>query len=117
MTKQTPGSCSVDGYPLLTLQGTSGSLVASSIVDVSPSAPVFPTASDNNKPHALTVQSGASISFRYSYSDVSSAGACPSVQTINVQFATGQSASPVTLKYPAAPCNAGRVVVSAFQAG
>jgi hypothetical protein len=82
---------------------------------VTPALGTFPSLADNALPVAFTAKMGAMVTFSYSYSGNSSQGTCPTVQTINVQFASGQSASPVTLEYPATVCNNGRVVVSAFR--
>ena len=112
LTKTTPGSCVVDGYPLLTLQGSSGAVVPSSETHVT-SAVQFPMAGANRPAAAVTVAAKSSIAFSYTFSDVST-GTCPSVKTINVQFAPAGSSAAVTLLYAQSPCNNGALTVSPF---
>jgi hypothetical protein len=114
MTKTTPGTCIVDGYPLLTLQDEHGSVVPSVLTDAT-SATQFPTAGANAPAAALRVAKGATIGFSYSFSDVSVSGSsCPTIKTINVQFAPQGSSSAVSLLYGQTPCNNGALTISPF---
>ncbi|MGA2432375.1 MAG: DUF4232 domain-containing protein [Acidimicrobiales bacterium] len=113
LTKQTPGSCSVDGYPTLTLQDESGAVFSSTTSTTSPVQ--FPAAAANKPPSSVTVTSGGTIHFSLGYSDVPvGTEVCTSAVTISVQFQKGGSTTPVTPSYPIQPCNAGTIWVSPF---
>jgi hypothetical protein len=113
LTKVTAGSCTVDGYPLLTLQDQSGAVFSSTTSDQSPVQ--FPVAAANKPPTAHRVSDGASISFALGYSDVPvGSETCPSAVTISVQFAKAGSTTTVTPSYPLQPCNAATIWVSPF---
>jgi len=112
LTKVTTDNCVVDGYPVLTLQGTSGAVVPSSETHAT-SAVQFPMAGANQPAASLVVTPKSTVAFSYTFSDVSS-GSCPSVKTINVQFAPAGSTAPVTLLYAQSPCNNGALTVSPF---
>jgi hypothetical protein len=113
LTKQSPGTCTVDGYPTLTLQDETGAVFSST---TSTSSPVqFPVAAANKAPAAVTVGEGRSISFSLGYSDVPvGTEVCASAVTISVQFQKGGSTTPVTPSYPIQPCNAATIWVSPF---
>ncbi|MFZ1062798.1 MAG: DUF4232 domain-containing protein [Acidimicrobiales bacterium] len=113
LTKLTTGSCSVDGYPTLTLQDESGAVFSST---TSTSSPVqFPAAAANKPPTSYTVTSGGTISFSLGYSDVPvGTEVCTSAVTISVQFQKGGSTTTVTPSYPIEPCNAATIWVSPF---
>lgn len=113
LTKQTPGSCSVDGYPILTLQDKTGAVFSSSTSD---SSPIQFSDAAANKPAALVhVSEGSSVSFSLGYSDVPvGTEVCASAVTMSVQFASKGSTISVTPGYPIAPCNASTIWVSPF---
>lgn len=115
LTKSTPGTCTVDGWPILTLLDRTGATVTSSSDDTSTNPVVqFPVPQANEAPTVVTVKDGANVSFFLAYSDVpvDNETTCPSVTTIEVQFAKGGSATPVTPQYPPQPCDGGRLYVS-----
>jgi Protein of unknown function (DUF4232) len=117
LTKVGSGSCTLDGWPLLTLQDTTGALITSTIVDVTPSnAPIqFPAAQANEAPTSLTLAEGGTATFSLAYSDVPVGNAtCPSARTVSVQIAKGGSTTAVTPSYPLQPCNKGTIWVSPF---
>jgi hypothetical protein len=117
LAKITPGSCTLKGWPILTLQDTDGALLASTIIDESPSnAPIqFPSAQANQDPRLLTLSMHSTISFSLAYSDVpTSTAVCPTARTISVQIAKGESAATVTPGFPIQPCNRGTIWVSPF---
>lgn len=111
LTKFTVGTCVVDGYPMLTLQDSSGAVAPSKTVDAPVGGSDFPTTAANAAPQQLVVTEGTSLRFDYSYSDHAST-LCYSVATINVQVAANGSSTPVSLQFPASVCSA--VTVSAF---
>lgn len=115
LTKITPGDCTVNGYPLLTAQDGTGGIVATTVQPASTSL-TFPQSAANAPASALTVASGSSIGFSYSFSDNSAGPACPSLRTLNVGFAVNQSVATITLKFPATLCGNGAVAVSPFYA-
>lgn len=113
LTKTTGGTCTVDGYPLLTLQDKTGAVISSRILDKSPVN--FPDASANQPAQPITVHGGGSITFSLGYSDVQvGAQTCGSATTLNVQFTAGGSVVTVTPAYPVQPCNSNTVWVSPF---
>lgn len=113
LTKQTPGTCTVDGYPTLTLQDKSGAVFSSTTSTTSPVQ--FPVTAANKPPSAITVSDGASVSFSLGYSDVPvGTEVCASAVTISVQFQKSGSTTPVTPSYPIQPCDAAKIWVSPF---
>jgi hypothetical protein len=117
LTKVTAGSCTLKGWPLLTLQDTTGALITSTTVDVTPSnAPIqFPAAQANEAPTLLTLDKSSTVTFSLAYSDVPVGSAtCPSARTLSVQVASGGSTAIVTPSYPLQPCNKGTIWVSPY---
>ena len=117
LTKTTPGSCTLKGWPILTLQDTDGALLASSTINESPSnAPIqFPSVQANKAAALLTLAPHSTATFSLAYSDVpTSTAACPTARTISVQIARGGSAATVTPAFAIQPCNRGTIWVSPF---
>lgn len=117
LTKTTPGTCTLKGWPILTLQDTDGALLVSSTINESPSnAPIqFPSAQANRAAALLTLATQSKTTFSLAYSDVpTSTAVCPTAQTLSVQIAKGESAATVTLTVPIQPCNRGTIWVSPF---
>ena len=117
LTKATTGSCTLKGWPLLTLQDTDGALLASTVIDESPSnAPIqFPTAKANQAPTLLTLAPHSTTTFSLAYSDVpTTSAACASARTVGVRIATGGSSAIVTPSFAIQPCNRGTIWVSPF---
>jgi len=117
LTKVSAGSCTLKGWPLLTLQDTDGALLASTVIDESPSnAPIqFPTAKANQAPGPLTLAPHSTTTFSLAYSDVpTTSAACASARTVGVRIATGGSSAIVTPSFPIQPCNRGTIWVSPF---
>ncbi len=113
ITKTTSGTCTVDGYPLLTLQDKTGAILKSRILDKSPVE--FPTSQANEPAQLLTLRDGSTMSFSLGYSDVPvGTETCASATTLNVQFKTGGPVITVNPAYPVQPCNAGTIWVSPF---
>ncbi len=117
VTKTTAGSCTLEGWPILTLQNRLGAVLVSSGVDV-PSAGSgfqFITAQANAAPKSLTIQQNGTATFSLAYSDVQSGTtACESAVTVNVQFVKGGAAIPVTPQYAVQPCDGGQLWLSPF---
>ena len=95
LSKQTPGSCVVDGYPTLTLQDETGAVFSSTTSTTSPIQ--FPVAAANRPASKIAVTEGGA-----------------SAVTISVQFQRNGSTTPVTPGYPIQPCNAATIWVSPF---
>lgn len=117
LTKATPGSCTLKGWPILSLQDTTGAVLSSTMINERPgNAPIqFPAAQANQAASLLTLAHGATASFSLAYSDVpTSSAACPSARTVSVQFAKDGSVATVTPSSPIAPCNHGTIWVSPF---
>ena len=118
LTKITAGSCTLDGWPLLTLQDAHGAVIASRTVDLpTANSPVtFPDAAANAAPTSLTVSTGTKTTFDLAYSDVptGSETTCPSVASVAIAVGTGQGVAVATPSYPLQPCGGGLVWVSPF---
>ena len=113
LTKDTAGSCEVKGYPILTLQDRSGSVLSSKTLDSSPVQ--FPAAKANEPPALLSVNDGGTINFSLGYSDVPEGNeTCASATSIAVQFSSQESSVSLTPNYPLQPCNSATVWVSPF---
>ncbi|MGD0055047.1 MAG: DUF4232 domain-containing protein [Acidimicrobiales bacterium] len=117
LTKVTSGSCTLEGWPILALQDTTGAVLTSTTVDVRPSdAPIqFPVAQANAAPTLLNLTKGSVADFSLAYSDVPVGnGSCPSARTLSVQVAAGGSVATLTPTYPLQPCNKGTIWVSPY---
>ncbi|HEV2428168.1 MAG TPA: DUF4232 domain-containing protein [Acidimicrobiales bacterium] len=115
LTKTTPGPCTENGWPTLTLQDHYGAVLPSSTVDVPSSSATesFVDSRANQPPSAHAVVSGATLTFSLAYSDVpTGTETCPSATTLSVAFRTGGSTVAVTPQVAPAPCDHGTVWVS-----
>ena len=117
LTKSTAGSCTLKGWPLMTLQDRLGAVLASNLIDV-PSASnsrQFTVVKANAAPKMLTLNQNATTNFSLAYSDVpTGATACESAVTLSIQFVASGPAINVTPPYPVQPCNSGQIWVSPF---
>ncbi|HEY5105051.1 MAG TPA: DUF4232 domain-containing protein [Acidimicrobiales bacterium] len=117
LVKSTAGTCTLFGWPLITLQDKFGAVLPSNLVDVPTKSKgfQFQSAQANAAPTTLTLgQNGAAI-FSLAYSDVQTGTtACENAVTLSVQFAQQGAAIAVTPSYPVVPCNDGQIWVSPF---
>jgi len=117
LTKTSPGTCSENGWPILTLQDKSGALLPVNLVDV-PSAGntlQFSAAKANRAPTTLLLHQGSVTNFSLAYSSVTTANTtCDNALTLNIQFAAGGSSVPVTAPYAVQPCDNGKIWVSPY---
>jgi hypothetical protein len=117
VTKTTAGSCTLKGWPILTLQNRLGAVLPMTAVDVPTASSGFQflTAQANAAPATDTIQDNGTATFSLGYSDVQvGTTACDSAVTISVQFAKGGASIPVTPQYAVQPCNDGQVWLSPF---
>jgi hypothetical protein len=118
LTKTTAGTCTLKGWPILTLQDRLGALLKSTGIDVPSAASGFQFATPsqaNAAPTTLTLSADKTATFSLAYSDVQSGTtACESAVTISVQFAPGGAAITVTPTYVVQPCNNGEIWLSPF---
>ncbi len=117
LTKTTPGTCSLKGWPLMTLQDRLGAVLPTSLVDVPSGASGFQfiTPQANAAPATVTLAENQSTTFALAYSDVQAgATACDDAVTLNVQFVAGAASIDVTPPYAVQPCDNGRIWVSPF---
>ncbi|HUZ40018.1 MAG TPA: DUF4232 domain-containing protein [Acidimicrobiales bacterium] len=117
LTKHTAGSCSVKGWPILTLQDKTGAVLELSQVNETGSANAvqFTPAKANEAPSALTLTNTSTVNFSLAYQDVQTANTvCDNALTISVQFAKGASTVAVTPAYPVQPCDNGKMWISPF---
>ncbi len=117
LTKTGGASCTLKGWPVLTLQDRLGAVLTSRTVDEPTSANSFQflNTQANAAPKTLTLTSGDSLNFALAYSDVpTGTSVCPSAVTVSVQFTSGGASVPVTPQYALQPCNGGQIWVSPF---
>ena len=117
LTKSAAGTCTVDGWPTLTLQDQTGGLLPIKLAEVpsSGNAVQFLIAKANKAPTLLTLRQGSSTNFSLAYSQVpTGTTTCESAVTISVQFAKNQASVAVTPSYPITPCDGGKIWVSPF---
>jgi len=92
LTKRSAGTCSIKGWPILTLQDKSGAVLPLNLLDESGShnAIQFSAAKANEPPALLTMTNGSVTNFSLAYSSVQTGNTvCDNAVTISVQFATG----------------------------
>jgi hypothetical protein len=112
LTKATPGTCSVQGWPVLTLQDKTGAVLP---VNLSDGSFQFTTAKANAAPKLLVLKQGSVTNFSLAYQDVPTNNTvCDNAVTVNVQFSAGGSAVPLTPPSPVQPCDNGKVWLSPF---
>ena len=117
LTRTATGSCTVKGFPILTLQDNKGAVLAINQIDLGTAgAPIqFQPAMANQAPTSLTLTQGSSTNFSFAYSDVQTGStACDNAAAINVQFMSAGSSTSVRPTYPIQPCDNGRIWVSPF---
>jgi hypothetical protein len=117
LTKTSPGTCAETGWPIVTLQNKSGALLPVNPVNV-PSAGntlQFSASKANRTPTQLLLHQGSVTNFSLAYSSVETANTvCDNALTLNIQFAAGGSAVPVTAPYAVQPCDNGKIWISPF---
>ena len=117
LKKITTGSCTIKGWPVLTLQDRTGGVLVSTPHNVPDGgAPLTFTDSRANKaPSLVTEFMNSTTSFSLAYSDVpTNAATCPDAVNIAVAFKSGGSVVSVTPSFPVAPCNNGTLWLSPF---
>ena len=114
LTKTSPGTCVVDGYPLITLLNAKGAVITGISVA---GATDFPAGPARGAPSAHTVAAGQKVDVQLRYSDIPVGSAtCPSVAQVDIQFVSGDRTVPISFTYPIEPCG-GNVAVSPFYPG
>ncbi len=117
LTKSSAGSCTLKGWPRLTLQDKLGAQLPINPVNLPSSAGgiQFQSSQANQPPTLLRLAKGATTNFSLAYSDVPTANSvCDNAVTMNVQLSVGGSTVTVTPQFALQPCNNGRVWVSPF---
>jgi hypothetical protein len=117
LTKATPGTCSVQGWPILTLQDKSGAILPINLSEIpsSNSAVQFSAPKANEAPTVLVLTQGSVTNFSLAYQDVPTNNTvCDNAATVNVQFSSGGSTVPLTAPSPVQPCDNGKVWISPF---
>jgi hypothetical protein len=117
VTKSTAGTCTLRGWPILTLQNRLGAVLPMTAVDVptATSGFQFLTTQANAAPTTLTIQQNGTATFSLGYSDVPvGTTACESAVTVSVQFVKGGDSIPVTPQYAVQPCDDGQLWLSPF---
>lgn len=119
ITKNTAGTCTLRGWPRLTLLDAQGGLITTTTDDVpnATQSDVFLTPPQANRPPTtLTITDNGSATFALAYSDVSVGSSCPNAQTISVQLPGGSAEVAVTASPTVQACN-GTLTASPFFAG
>jgi hypothetical protein len=121
LTKTSPGACTLQGWPLVTLADRHGAVVATTNVNVpgsTQSSPIsFPTPSANAAPASLRLTTGSTVAFALAYSDVPIGNeTCPSAYVLRVQLTSDGGVIPVTAQYPLQPCGQFTLWLSPFYA-
>ncbi|MGC8510226.1 MAG: DUF4232 domain-containing protein [Acidimicrobiales bacterium] len=119
LTKTSPGACTLQGWPLVTLADRHGAVVATTNVDVpgsTQSSPItFPASAANAAPTTLHLTTGSTVAFALAYSDVPIGNeTCPSAYALRVQLTAGGGVIPVTAQYPLQPCGQFTLWLSPF---
>ncbi|MDE3081793.1 MAG: DUF4232 domain-containing protein [Acidobacteriota bacterium] len=117
LTKDAGPTCTLKGWPTLTLQDRTGAVLPSTTNDLpTTNSPItFPDTAANHAPRTLTLTNGATANFDLAYSNVpNGAESCPSVVTLSVQLVQNGSVVVITPDYPPQPCNQGTIWVSPF---
>ncbi|HQU25420.1 MAG TPA: DUF4232 domain-containing protein, partial [Acidimicrobiales bacterium] len=103
VTKNTPGSCTLRGWPRLTLLDGQGGLIATTATDApnaTTSGAFLSPPQANQPPRTLTLGNNQSATFDLIYSDVSVVPRCPSAVTLSAQLPAGASETLVTASPP-----------------
>jgi hypothetical protein len=117
VTKTTAGSCTLKGWPILTLSDRLGAVLPATALDVPSSSSGFQflTTQANAAPKSLTIQQNGTATFSLAYSDVQvGTTACESAVTVSVQFVKDGASIPVTPQYAVQPCDNGQLWLSPF---
>lgn len=117
LTKTTAGTCTLEGWPLLTLQDHLGGVIPIQAVDVPTKGQSFKfmTPAENAAPTTLTIAKAQEVQFALAYSDVPVGTAvCPSATTLSVQFVANGATAAVTPTYAVQPCQGARIWLSPF---
>jgi hypothetical protein len=115
LTKHTVGSCSIKGWPILTLQDKTGAVLDLNQVNETGTDNViqFTTATANQAPTTLTLTNGSTVNFSLAYSSVQTANTiCDNALTISVQFTKGASTVAVSPPFAVQPCDNGKMWIS-----
>jgi hypothetical protein len=117
LTKSTAGTCTLKGWPILTLQNRLGAVLPMTAIDVPTASSGFQflATQANAAPTTLSIGLNGTATFSLGYSDVQvGTTACESAVTLSVQFVKGGDAIPVTPQYAVQPCNDGQLWLSPF---
>jgi hypothetical protein len=122
LTNTGTTSCTLDGWPILTLQDKLGAVLTSTLVDVPSASNSFQflagSASGlkaNDAPTTLTLGKNATATFALAYSDVPvGTAACENAVSVFVQFAKNGTPVSLTPSEPVQPCGNGEIWVSPF---
>jgi hypothetical protein len=124
LTNTGTTSCTLHGWPILTLQDKLGAVLTNDLVDVPSSGNSFQflagsatglTSKANNAPTTLTLAKNATTTFALAYSDVPvGTAACQNAISVSVQFAKNGTPVSLTPSEPVQPCGSGEIWLSPF---
>jgi hypothetical protein len=124
LTNTGTTSCTLHGWPILTLQDRLGAVLTSTQVDVPSTGNSFQflagaatglTDKANNAPSTLTLGKNATATFALAYSDVPvGTAACEDAVSVFVQFAKNGTPVSLTPSEPVQPCGNGEIWLSPF---
>jgi Protein of unknown function (DUF4232) len=124
LTNTGTSSCTLHGWPILTLQDKLGAVLTSALVDVPSGGNSFQflagsasglTNKANNAPTTLSLAANATATFALAYSDVPvGTAACENAVSVSVQFAKNGTPVSLTPSEPVQPCGNGEIWLSPF---
>jgi len=124
LTNTGTTSCTLHGWPILTLQDKLGAVLTSALVDVPSAGNSFQflagsatglTSKANDAPTTLTLAKNATATFALAYSDVPvGTAACENAISVFVQFAKNGTPVSLTPSEPVQPCSNGEIWLSPF---
>ena len=124
LTNTGTTSCTLHGWPILTLQDKLGAVLTGPLTDVPSSGNSFQflagaatnlTDKANNAPATVTIAKNATTTFALAYSDVPvGAAACENAISVSVQFAKNGTPVSLTPSEPVQPCGNGQIWLSPF---
>jgi Protein of unknown function (DUF4232) len=124
LTNTGATSCTLHGWPILTLQDKLGAVLTSTLVDVPSAGNSFQflagsatglTDKANNAPTTLTLGKNATATFALAYSDVPvGTAACENAISVFVQFAKNGTPVSLTPSEPVQPCGNGEIWLSPY---
>jgi Protein of unknown function (DUF4232) len=117
LAMKSGSTCTLVGYPIVTLQDKYGAVLHEVIVEIprSSSAVQFPDAAANANPVSLTLSPGMSVTEDLAYNDIPvGKTGCENIASLSLQFGANGPAVVVTPSYALVACNGGKIWLSPY---